>query len=30
MESFTDSMRVYSKVGKGTTVTLYKRIAGRA
>ena len=29
MESFTDSMRVSSKVGKGTAVTLYKKIDGR-
>lgn len=29
MESFTDSMRVSSKVGKGTSVTLYKKIDGR-
>ena len=29
MESFTDAMRVTSKSGKGTTVTLYKRISGR-
>lgn len=29
MESFTDKVRVLSKVGKGTTVTLYKRITGR-
>lgn len=29
MESFTDSMRVSSKVGKGTSVTLYKKIEGR-
>lgn len=29
MESFTDRMRVKSKVGVGTTVTLYKRLAGR-
>lgn len=30
MESFTDRISVRSKVGKGTTVTLYKRINGRA
>ena len=29
MESFTDSMRVSSRVGKGTSVTLYKKIDGR-
>lgn len=29
MESFTDSIRVSSKVGKGTTVTLYKKVNGR-
>lgn len=29
MESFTDSIRVVSNVGKGTSVTLYKRIKGR-
>ena len=29
MESFTDSMRVSSKGGKGTSVTLYKKIEGR-
>lgn len=29
MESFTDKVRVRSAVGKGTTVTLYKRIRGR-
>lgn len=29
MESFTDRMRVKSKVGAGTTVTLFKRLAGR-
>ena len=29
MESFTDSISVRSKVDKGTTVTLYKRIRGR-
>lgn len=27
MESFTDAMRVTSKVGQGTTVTLFKRLA---
>lgn len=30
MESFTDKLTVRSKVGVGTTVTLYKRIHGRA
>ncbi len=29
MESFTDGMKVYSKIGKGTTVTLEKRLKGR-
>ena len=29
MESFCDKVRVYSKCGKGTTVTLFKRIMGR-
>ena len=29
MESFCDKVRVYSKCGKGTTVTLFKRIRGR-
>ncbi|MBR6708357.1 MAG: anti-sigma F factor [Clostridia bacterium] len=29
MESFTDRMRVKSKVGSGTTVTLYKKLNGR-
>lgn len=29
MESFTDSIRVTSKVGKGTSITLYKKINGR-
>ena len=29
MESFTDSMRVSSKIGKGTTVTLYKAFGHR-
>lgn len=29
MESFTDSITVSSKVGRGTTVTLYKKIKGR-
>ena len=29
MESFCDSVRVTSKLGKGTTVTLYKKINGR-
>lgn len=30
MESFSDKVRVRSAVGKGTAVTLYKRIRGRA
>lgn len=30
MESFCDSVRVRSKEGKGTTVTLTKRIAGKS
>ena len=30
MESFTDKISVRSKPGKGTTVTMYKRINGRA
>ena len=29
MESFCDKVRVYSRCGKGTTVTLFKRIRGR-
>ena len=29
MESFTDKVSVRSKPGKGTTVTLYKRIGGK-
>ncbi len=29
MESFTDKIRVTSKVGKGTSVTLIKRLKGR-
>lgn len=29
MESFTDKIRVTSKVGKGTSVTLIKRLMGR-
>ena len=29
MESFCDKVRVYSKCGKGTTVTLFKRLRGR-
>lgn len=29
MESFTDVMKVTSKIGKGTTVTLEKRLGGR-
>lgn len=30
MESFTDKLRVSSEVGKGTTVTLTKKILGRS
>ncbi len=30
MESFTDKLTVRSAVGRGTTVTLYKRIFGRS
>lgn len=30
MESFCDRIHVTSKVGRGTTVTLYKRIAGKS
>ena len=30
MESFSDRVRVRSAVGKGTVVTLYKRIRGRS
>lgn len=30
MESFCDRVHVTSKVGRGTTVTLYKKIAGKA
>ena len=30
MESFTDKVKVRSTVGKGTTVTMYKHISGRA
>lgn len=30
MESFTDKLTVHSAVGRGTTVTLYKRIFGRS
>ncbi len=30
MESFTDKISVRSKLGKGTTVTMYKTINGRA
>lgn len=30
MESFTDKLSVRSAVGRGTTVTLYKRIFGRS
>jgi len=29
MESFCDKVRVYSKCGKGTKVTLFKRLQGR-
>ena len=29
MESFCDKVRVYSKCGKGTTVTLFKRFTGK-
>ena len=29
MDSFTDAMRVTSKIGKGTTVVLYKQINGK-
>lgn len=29
MESFTDRLRVTSKVGKGTTVTMYRRLSDR-
>ena len=29
MESFCDKVRVYSKCGKGTTVTLFKRLQGK-
>ena len=29
MESFTDKMTVKSKPGKGTVVTLYKKLAER-
>jgi anti-sigma regulatory factor (Ser/Thr protein kinase) len=29
MESFTDQMRVRSRVGKGTTVVLIKKLNGR-
>ena len=29
MESFCDKVRVYSKCGKGTTVTLYKQLQGK-
>ncbi|MBQ3151674.1 MAG: anti-sigma F factor [Clostridia bacterium] len=29
MESFSDKIKISSKVGKGTTVTLYKKICGR-
>ncbi len=29
MESFCDKVRVYSKCGKGTTVTLYKQLASK-
>ena len=29
MESFCDKVKVFSKEGKGTTVTLFKRLEGR-
>ena len=29
MESFTDALRVTSKVGKGTTVVMFKKLSGR-
>ena len=29
MESFTDALRVSSKVGRGTTVTMYKKLSER-
>jgi len=29
MESFTDTLRVSSKVGRGTTVTMYKKLSER-
>jgi stage II sporulation protein AB (anti-sigma F factor) len=29
MESFTDRLRVTSKVGKGTTVIMYRRLSDR-
>ena len=29
MESFCDKVRVYSRCGKGTTVTLFKRLGTR-
>lgn len=29
MECFSDKLRVYSKEGKGTTVTIYKKIRGK-
>ena len=29
MESFCDKVRVYSRCGKGTTVTLYKQLQGK-
>jgi stage II sporulation protein AB (anti-sigma F factor) len=29
MESFTDSLRVRSRVGKGTTVVMKKKITGK-
>ena len=29
MESFCDKVRVYSKCGKGTTVTLFKKLQGK-
>lgn len=30
MESFMDKLRVTSRVGRGTTVTMYKKISGRS
>ena len=29
MESFTDALKVTSKVGKGTTVTMWKKLSER-